>query len=281
MKSRSLSNLLLALTAALFLSLPAAHSQETGAQKTAARQTDPKPYKEVQRFKAYHATQGVAVDKDAFYAITNAHITKFNLQGDSLMTWHEPNKDRIRHINAGIVLKNKLYCAHSNYPLYPMASSIEIFDTKDLSHIGTVSFGIDTGSCTWILPGKRCWYVFFAHYDKKMDKEGKQWDNANQAQLVMFDKKWRKMQAWTLPADLLKEIAPSSLSGGVMIDGIFYCTGHDAAKCYKLRIPERGTILEWIGEVDVPFHGQAIALGPDGDLWGISRKERAVIRARR
>jgi hypothetical protein len=244
-------------------------------------QSHAQDYKEVQRFKAYHANQAVAVGKDAFYAITNAHITKFNMQGDSLLTWHEPDKNRIRHINSGIVLKGKLYCAHSNYPKYPMASSIEIFDADDLEHVGTVSFGIDTGSCTWILPGKRSWYVFFAHYNMSEQKTKSQPDNANMSQLVQFDRKWLKMQAWTVPQALLDEVAPSSLSGAVLIGDTFYCTGHDAAKCYLLKIPERGMNLEWVGEVNVPFHGQGIALAPDGDLWGILRKEKVVIRSSR
>lgn len=245
----------------------------------AAAKSNAQSYEEVQRFKAYHANQAVAVAKDAFYAITNAHITKFNMQGDSLMTWHEPDKNRIRHINSGIVLKDKLYCAHSNYPLYPMASSIEIFDADDLEHVGTVSFGIDTGSCTWVLPGKRCWYVFFAHYNMSAEKTKGQPDKADMSQLVKFDRNWRKMRAWTLPPALLEEIAPSSLSGAVLIGDTFYCTGHDAAKCYLLKIPERGMHLDWVGEVSVPFHGQGIALAPDGDLWGILRKEKVVIRA--
>ena len=234
-------------------------------------------YKEVKRYKAHHAYQAVAVGKDCFFAISNQHITKFSMDGDSLKTWHEPDKERIRHLNSGIVIGNRLYCAHSNYPLYPMASSIEIFDVKTLEHVGNVSFGIDTGSCTWVLPGKNCWYVFFAHYD--MTKKGNNTDNPNLSQLVKFDRKWRKMQAWTVPASLLEEVNPSSLSGAVLIGDTFYCTGHDAAKCYKLQIPECGMNLIRCGEVDVPFVGQGIALGRDGDLWGIIRKERVVVRS--
>ena len=103
-------------------------------------------YKEVTRYKAHYAYQAVAVGKDCFFAIENQHITKFSMQGDSLRTWHEPDKDRIRHLNSGVVIGNRLYCAHSNYPKYPMASSIEIFDVKTLRHIDSISFGIDTGS---------------------------------------------------------------------------------------------------------------------------------------
>lgn len=244
---------------------------------TDAALADAQDYKETARYRARYAKQAVAVGKDCFFAIENRHITKFNMLGDSLMTWHEPDKNRIRHLNSGVVIGNRLYCAHSNYPKYPMASSIEIFDVKSLAHVGSVSFGIDTGSCTWILPGKNCWYVFFAHYDNTGKKA--QPDDPALSQLVQFDRKWRKMQAWTVPADLLEEVSPSSLSGAVLIDDIFYCTGHDASKCYKLRIPSCGMNLEWIGEVNVPFVGQGISLDRQGNLWGIIRKDRVVIKS--
>lgn len=229
-------------------------------------------YTEVKRYKAHHAHQAVAVGRECFFAIENTYITKFSMDGDSLMTWHESDKERICHLNSGVVIGNKLYCAHSNYPSYPMASSIEIFNTKTLDHVGSVSFGIDTGSCTWVLPGRNCWYVFFAHYATGSD-------SPSLSQLVQFDKKWRKMQAWTVPAALLKEVQPSSLSGAVLSGNTFYCTGHDAAKCYLLKIPSCGMNLEWIGEVDVPFVGQGIALDKQGCLWGIIRDEKVIIRS--
>ena len=70
-----------------------------------AQEINPKrDFNEVERFDAYYATQGVAVDKHHFYAIENNHITKFTLKGDSITTWHEPDKEKIRHINSGFVL---------------------------------------------------------------------------------------------------------------------------------------------------------------------------------
>ena len=130
-----------------------------------AQEINPKrDFNEVERFDAYYATQGVAVDKHHFYAIENNHITKFTLKGDSITTWHEPDKEKIRHINSGFVLGHKLYCTHSNFPKVPMASSVEIFDTRTLRHIESISLGIDIGSCVWVARGKRCWYAFFAHY---------------------------------------------------------------------------------------------------------------------
>ena len=238
-------------------------------------------FKESRRYEAYHAFQAVAVDRNHFYAIGSSSISKFTMDGDSVTTWHGQDRDNIRHLNSGIIINKKLYCAHSNFPEYPMASSIEIFDTRKMAHIGTVSFGIEYGSCTWILPGRNCWYVFFAHYNRDSTKTKTVPDSSELSQLVQFDRKWRKLQAWTIPDSLLAEVHPSSLSGAVLVGDVFYCTGHDAQKCYLLRIPSGGVSLEWIGEVRVPFAGQGICMDKDGCLWGIIRKQRLVVRADR
>ena len=235
-----------------------------------------KDYKEVKRFNAYYAKQGVAVDKHHFYAIDNNHITKFTLNGDSITTWHEPDKNKIRHINSGIVLKDKLYCAHSNYPEIPMASSIEIFDTKSMKPIQSISLGIDVGSCVWISPGKRSWYIFFAHYDGDGKQPG---CDVSWSQLVQYDMGWRRMQAWVLPNNLIQEIRPTSISSGILLDGVFYCMGHDLKKCYLLTLPTCGVHLEWIATLNVPIPGQAISIDSDGNMWGIDRKSRQVIKA--
>lgn len=233
-------------------------------------------YKEVKRFRAHHAVQGVAVDKKYVYAIQNNHISKFTQDGDSITTWHEPNKEKIRHLNSGIVIGHKLYCAHSNYPKVPMASSIEVFDTRTLQPIESISLGRNIGSCTWIVPGRGCWYVFFAHYDKSGGEPGK---DASWAQLVKFDKKWRRQQAWILPKALIEEARPNSLSGGILIDGVFYCTGHGNGKCYMLKLPRYGMTLDWVGTATIPFDGQGIACDRQGNLWGIIRKDRQVLKA--
>jgi hypothetical protein len=235
-------------------------------------------FEEVQRFKAVYADQAVAVDNHHFYAIANNHISKYTLEGDSITTWHEPNKERIRHINSGIVINDKLYCAHSNFPETPMASSIEIFDTKTLTHLQTISLGIDAGSCTWILPGKNCWYVYFAHYDKNGAQPGY---DVSWSQLVQYDLQWKRSQAWILPKELINEIRPHSLSGAVLIDSVFYCTGHDAKKCYLLAFPPYGMRMEWIDTISIPFHGQGIAMDNYGNMWGIDRKNKFVIKSHR
>ena len=110
-------------------------------------------YEIVRTFYCSDATQGVAVDNHHFYAIGNQSITKYTRQGDSLATWKETDSSLIHHFDGGIIIDGLLYCSHSNYPEVPMASSIEIFDPETMRHHQTISFGIDNGSCTWILRG--------------------------------------------------------------------------------------------------------------------------------
>ena len=231
---------------------------------------------EVARFKAAAAKQAVAVDDKYFYAIDNTTIVKYDMNGDSVGAWVNTVDNPLKHINSGIVVGNKLYCAHSNYPDIPMASSIEIFDTKTMRHEKTISFGIETGSCTWVLPGRNCWYVFFAHYENRSQQPNR---DVSWSQLVKYNKDWTKIEAWVLPKDLLPRVRPYSLSGGVLIDDVFYCTGHDAKECYLLKIPDKGYALEWIGTVPIPFEGQGIAVDEEQNLWGISRKVREVIKS--
>ncbi len=85
-------------------------------------------------------------------------------------------------LNRYTYVGGKQHYAHSNYPELPMASSIEIFDTGTMRHYQNISFGIQYGSCTWILPGKDCWYVFFAHYENKSRQPGRDvsWSQSHQ-----------------------------------------------------------------------------------------------------
>lgn len=233
-------------------------------------------YKEVKRFSVESVRQAVAVDTQFFYSIDNSRIARYTPDGNLQQVWEESEPKRIKHMNSGIIVGDKLYCAHSNYPEVPMASSIEVFDKYSLTHIESISLGIGIGSCTWILPKTNGWYVFFAHYDRNGGEPGR---GVEWSQLVEFDTEWRRMKAWTLPDSLIAEIKPYSLSGAIMKDGMFYCTGHDEKKCYLLAIPDRGMQLEWKGSVSIPFAGQGIDMDAEGHLWGIDRKGKYILKS--
>lgn len=231
---------------------------------------------ELERYKSIAARQAVAVDKNHFYAINNHHIVKYSLSGDSITEWKDSIPNSLLHLNSGVVIDRKLYCAHSNYPELPMVSSIEVFDNKTMRHIESISFGIEYGSCTWIEKGDGCWYVFFAQYENKSQEKGK---TVAWSQLIRFDKQWRKTQAWVLPKALVEKVRPYSISGGILINHTFYCTGHDAQECYLLTLPQSGSTLKWTNTIAVPFHGQGISQYGNY-LWGIDRKKREVIKTK-
>src|SRR5262245_40344729 len=122
-------------------------------------------YEELKRYVAPEARQAVAVDSDSFYAIGNSSVAKYSTESGARITGCEcPEGKPLIHLNSGVVLDGKLYCAHSNYPAVPMTGSIEIWDTRTMKHVGNHSFGISTGSTTWADFYREHWYVGFAHY---------------------------------------------------------------------------------------------------------------------
>jgi hypothetical protein len=168
------------------------------------------PVQALKQFQVPEAKQGVAVDADFFYVINDHSITKHQKSdGKQVAAWQD-QEGQLQHLNSGVVIKGKLYCAHSNYPESPMASSIEIFETATLKHIGNHSLGILAGSATWVDFWNDSWWVGFAHYSGKGASEGK--DN-RWTVVVKFDKAWRQTESWLFPQPLLEKFAPKSNSG--------------------------------------------------------------------
>ena len=230
-------------------------------------------------FPADEARQGVAVDANAIYAIDNRSIGKYDKQtGKRLLQWSGPEDGAIQHLNSGVVIGDRLYCAHSNYPNQPMTSSIEIWDTNSLEHVGNHSFGIYEGSATWVDFHDGHWWVVFANYATRGGSPGKgpEWTT-----LVQFDEQWRRLAAWVLPHALVIEFSPYSSSGGSWgPDGFLYLTGHDAATIYRVALPAAGSTLELTGRIVVPIEGQGIAWDRSVDiprLYGVRRSLRTVV----
>ncbi len=234
----------------------------------------------VQQFTVKEAKQAVAVDKDHFYVINNSTITKHRKQtGEQTGMW-DGTADSIKHMNSGIIINGKLYCANSNYPQSPMASSIEIFDPVTMKHTGNHSFGIGYGSVTWIDEHDGYWWVAFAHYTGRGGSEGK--DNRWSC-LVKFSKSWQMVESWMFPANIIEKFGTRSNSGGVWgKDGQLYITGHDDPELYVLRLPEIGFTLKYIKTIQVPVYGQGIALDTTVKdkkiFYGLSRNDNTIIR---
>ena len=175
---------------------------------------------------------------------------------------------------AASVVDGKLYTAHSNYPEWPMASSVEIWDAATLKHVGTHSFGIDRGSLTWIDYRDGAWWGGFANYNRVFDRSPLAYGNKYNTQIVRFDADWRVAEAWVLPPELLEKFGDMSNSGGSWgPDGRLWITGHDEPEVYALALPEAGSVLRWVGTAPLDIAGQGIAWDrtQQGVIWGVVR----------
>lgn len=240
-------------------------------------------FEELRRFPAPEARQGVAVDRDGFIAIGNFELGRYGKEdGRRVAAWSCPEGKPLTHLNAGVVVDGRLYCAHSNYPGVPNLSSVEIWDASTLKHAGSHSFGRADGSFTWLDRRKGRWLACFVHYGKKGGEPGRgpEW-----TRLVEYDDDWRETGAWAFPADLVAHVGARgySFSGGALgPGGYLYVTGHDEPELYVLAFPEAGPSLEWVATLQIPTAGQAFAWDPaqKDRLYLIGRKDREVIEGR-
>ena len=232
--------------------------------------------KEIARFDAPEAVQAVAVDAKHFYAIANSRIGKYDKRtGDRVATWSSTDELPLKHLNSGIVMDGKLYCAHSNYPTSPETSSVEIWDAVSLEHIASHSFGIYEGSLTWIDQRDGAWWAVFAHYNREGNDKTNRWTS-----LVKFDTEWRRLAAWTFPDEVVSRFTPNSCSGGSWgPDGMLYCSGHDLGELYRLELPRSGSILKHVDTIELPITGQGFAWDRNEQhrVFGINRPKRQVV----
>lgn len=238
---------------------------------------EPKPYpvEAVVSFPAAEARQAVAVDAGSFYAINSRSIARYDRKtGARIAAWTEAKDGPIIHLDSGVVVDGKLYTAHSNYPEWPMTSSVEIWDAATLKHVGTHSFGIDRGSLTWIDYRDGTWWGGFANYNRVFDRSPMAYGNKYNTQIVRFDADWRVAEAWVLPPELLEKFGDMSNSGGSWgPDGRLWITGHDEPEVYALALPEAGSVLRWVGTAPLDIAGQGVAWDrtQQGVIWGVVR----------
>lgn len=276
---------------------------------------------EVARFDVPKANQGVAVDEHYFYAVDNTVITKHDKQtGNEVARWQwtgDPDKNPVIHLDGGTVVDGKLYGAHSNYSEWPMTSSIEVWDVNTMEHIGTHSFGIQWGSCTWVDWHNDSWWACFANYDAKKahpdpndpgaynvapgDEASRKsvqlpYGYKRNTTVVQFNKDWQFVEAWVLPPEILtnEHTGDMSNSGGSWgPDGYLYLTGHDPAEVHRCKLPQAGSVIELVDTIplrktdtpqsiaDVSIRGQGIAWDRSRDvyLYGIIRATSAEKKA--
>ena len=238
----------------------------------------------IQRFQIKEARQGVGVDADAFYAVDNTAIAKYDKKtGTFIAKWEGDADGSATHLDSATVVDGKLYAAHSNYPAWPMTSSIEVWDAATMKHIESHSLGIERGSLTWLdRDAHGVWWGAFANYNRVFDKSPIAYGNKYNTQIVRFDADWQPVEQWTIPEAVVEKFEDMSNSGGSWgPDGKLYVSGHDPAEAYVMQLPEMGPVLDWVGTVPLDNHGQGIAWdrSQPGVIYGIIRstvKERAL-----
>lgn len=241
----------------------------------------------ISEFSAPNARQGVAVDDRYVYAVTNYAISKHDKKtGKILASWEGKGEgDPLIHMDSLTALDGKLYASHSNYPEWPMTSSIEIWAADTLTHVDTHSFGVQRGSLTWLDWREGHWWGAFANYDKIQTGQSEPYGMTDRTQLVKFDDRFVVIESWTLPKEILDRMRPMSNSGGSWgADGYLYLTGHDHGETYVMELPDAGSVLHWAATVRVPtMEGQGIAWDRSVDqpiLWAIHKGERKVLKIR-
>ncbi len=205
--------------------------------------------------------QAIGVDAEHFYAIDNTIIAQYRKDTQELVKVVDYAEQGAIHFDSAAVVDGRIYVAHSNYPIWPMTSSLEIFDAETLDHVETHSFGIQIGSFTWIDQAPDgAWWGGFANYNRVFDRSQMAYGNKYATQVVRFDADWQVEQAFVIPDVVLEKFEDMSNSGGSWgPDGNLYLSGHDPAEAYVMQLPEMGSTLQWIGTVPLAIAGQGIA----------------------
>jgi hypothetical protein len=229
----------------------------------------------LRRYTAAEAKQGVAVDAEFFYAIEDRGIGKYDKRtGRQVAGWNADADVHLIHLDSGVVIGGRLYCAHSNFPQIPMVSSIEVFDTGRLSHLQSIPLP-KLGSATWVDRAHGTWWITFAHYAREGGEPGK---GPSDTRLVQFDDRWRPLRTWSFPQSVVERWDGMSNSGGIWDGRLLYTTGHHAREIYVLELPPSGSELVLRAIVPFESEGQGIAFDRGSRLlYSIQRRTREVL----
>jgi hypothetical protein len=226
---------------------------------------------------AEEANQGVASDGTYVYAIDNDRIGKYEIATGKRVAGWQGERALFPHMNSCTVVKRELVCAASNYPAVPQTSAVEIFDTRSMRHVRSISLGFGPGSLTVMERHAGKWWAVFANYDGKGGEPGR---DHRHTTLVRMDDDFQKDAAWVFPPEILARFAPKSCSGASWgADGRLYITGHDHPELYVLELPEAGSVLKHVATIPIATPGQAIDWDPKQPrrLWSIARDERKLV----
>jgi len=229
------------------------------------------------RIPAEEAHQGVASDGKHVYAIDNNRIGKYEIASGRRVAQWTGDRALYPHMNSCTVVARELVCAASNYPAVPQTSAVEVFDIDRMTHVRSVSLGLQPGSLTVLERHQGKWWAVFANYDAKGGDPSR---DHRYTLLVRMDDQFRQEAAWTFPPELLERFAPKSCSGASWgADGRLYVTGHDRAEVYALTLPEAGSVLKLEATIPIATQGQAIDWDSKtpGRLWSIERGDTVLV----
>ena len=240
-------------------------------------------FEQLAELRAPEANQGVGVDERHFYAVDNRTIAKYDKATGKLVgKWEAPGDAPIVHLDSAMVMDGKLYAAHSNYPGWPMTSSVEIFDASTMQRVGSHSFGTRWGSLTWIDWHDGHWWLTFANYDQAIGPGQTPYGGKANTVVIEMTEAFEPVRSWSLPKEVLDRFGEMSNSGGSWgPDGFLYLSGHDPAEIYKMTLPKTGSVLELFEIVPLNIRGQGIAWdrSQPGVIYGVLRataRERAA-----
>jgi len=213
---------------------------------------------------APEARQAAAADDRFAYAVDNTTVAKYDrVTGERVAVSSGPAE----HLNSAFFWQGKLYAAHSNYPQKPEQSEIKVLDPESMQLTTFHDFGESEGSLTWAVYHDGAWWCHFAYYGA----------NNAKSYLAKFNSDWTEHSRWSYPPSVIEQLGRYSVSGGIWRGDELLVTGHDDPVVFRLRLPTTGTVLERVGEDEVPFTGQGIAEDPaTNGLVGISRPERQI-----
>ena len=229
------------------------------------------------------ANQGVAVDENYYYVISNINITKHNkITNELIATWQADTNNKtyehFQHMNSGTVIDEKLYVAHSRYSSDPNFNTIEIWNVKNdlLEHEKTIPMPRKYGSLTWIdKHPDGSWWMCYAVYGESVNK------NTKLVKYQYKNKKFIEAENWTFPKEVVDNWGDMSCSGGSWgADGNLYTTGHDHEKAFVLEIDKTDKLKYLRAENNVGFYGQAIAWDRFSEqpmLWGIVKRKFIIV----
>lgn len=225
------------------------------------------------------AHQAAAADQDFLYAITNQQVAKYDRTSNRLI---DKSKGKAFHLNSGFFREGRLYCAHSDTTFYykdlpdrkhmSERSQIKVLDVTTMKLKTFKDLGDRGGSLTWSVFHRNHWWCNFARYRK----------GNRSTFLAKFavekNGEWREQARWLYPDHVLDHLGTNSISGGVWRANELLVTGHDEDVLYRLKLPDAGNTLVYLGKYNVPFTGQGIAFDPKtGGMVGIVRGRRSPL----